>query len=375
MSGSAALCAAHLKVRVADGAVEFQLVGADGTIHDRVAIGPRERAWDLALFGPSNIGMRLVARRVRGAPVVAVESVTAWTLDPRMISAAAVIPHPPLAPEAGWSRVYGHPGAEDTAGRLRERVFATLTEPTPVPWIGALETLLEPGDELSRAVMISGLYEPETMCAIRDLLPARGVFVDVGAHCGMFTLFAAQQVGPDGTVIGFEPSAREFTRLEAQVTLNRLNNVHIHRCAIADAAGVVQLRLAEAGHAGHNTIGERFAYGHVKMARLETVPATTLDIALADLTRCDVMKMDIEGAELRALAGGAATIARLRPALVLEVFDAALAGSGHTLADFFGWLDAHGYDVHDIDPDTAGLMPRAAVAPGVSKNIVALPRT
>ena len=144
---------------------------------------------------------------------------------------------------------------------------------------------------------------------------------------------------------------------------------------IADAAGVVQLRLAEAGHAGHNTIGERFAYGHVKMARLETVPATTLDIALADLTRCDVMKMDIEGAELRALAGGAATIARLRPALVLEVFDAALAGSGHTLADFFGWLDAHGYDVHDIDPDTAGLMPRAAVAPGVSKNIVALPRT
>ena len=74
------------------------------------------------------------------------------------------------------------------------------------------------------------------------------------------------------------------------------------------------LRVAEAGHAGHNTIGSGFAYAGVAAAGVVEVPATTLHIALAGLARCDAIKLDVEGAELRALLGGAAEIARLRPA-------------------------------------------------------------
>ena len=49
-------------------------------------------------------------------------------------------------------------------------------------------------------------------------------------------------------------------------------------------------------------------------------------------------------------------------------------GGRDTLADFFSWPDDQGCDVHDLDPNAAGLIPMAVVAPGVSKNFVAPPR-
>ena len=84
--------------------------------------------------------------------------------------------------------------------------------------------------------------------------------------------------------------------------------------------------------------------------------------------------MDIEGAELRALRGAAATLVRLRPALILEVFDRALAGSGDTVDELMQWLAANGYEARDIDPATGRFDAPAHVAPGEAKNIVAVPR-
>lgn len=84
--------------------------------------------------------------------------------------------------------------------------------------------------------------------------------------------------------------------------------------------------------------------------------------------------MDIEGAELAALRGGAASLARLRPALILEVFDRALAGCGGTEEALFAWLAANNYDARDLDPATARFDAPAHPTPGTSRNIVALPR-
>ena len=287
---------------------------------------------------------------------------------------AALMPRRALAPDPGWSRVYGAQAADDKLAQQRELAFRALTAPILAPWLSGSWVWLEPGDELSRALLLSGLYEPETMLAVRDLLPPDGVFVDVGAHCGLFSLFAAGCVGAGGIILAFEPSPREFVRLQANLAANSLTQVQAHQAAITDQEGEVVLRLAEPGHAGHNTIGNAFAYDGVLLAATPTVTATTLDRVLADLVRCDVVKIDIEGAELRALRGGSAAIERLRPALVLEVFDRALAGCGATVAELLAWLDTHDYIAHDIDPATARLVELARIAPGESKNIVALPR-
>jgi FkbM family methyltransferase len=354
------------------GNIDLQLRTDREPASDRLFCAPgtgRHRAF---LFAPPADGLHLALASDEGTARIAAVTVLALPAD--ALHPNRLVPQVPLAPDPGWGRVYGHLAHADLIGRLRARAFAALSAPVPVTLMGGLTVRLEPGDELSRALMLSGLYEPETLLVLRALLPPGGTFVDVGANCGIMSLFAAQCVGPAGRVIALEPSPREFARLRDNVAANRFGQVTLHQAAAAEAGGTVTLRLAERGHAGHNTIGAAFAYQGVATAQQLDVPAVTLDHILRNLPRCDAIKMDVEGAELRALRGGAEAIARLRPHLVLEVFDAALAGHGATVADVLAWLEAHGYEPRDIDPATATFEAPARVAPGESKNIVAVPK-
>jgi hypothetical protein len=87
------------------------------------------------------------------------------------------------------------------------------------------------------------------------------------------------------------------------------------------------------------------------------VTLSTIDAFAAErkLARLDFIKADIEGWELRMLAGGAASIARFRPALLLEAQAAHLARAGDTPAamwDFFARLD---YEAQHVREESAGL--------------------
>lgn len=351
------------------GHAHLSLSGPDGTLFETLDLTPRETPWHVWLYappGPLHIALHPVQPRTNPRLLEA----AAWHLSAEALTPATLIPAPPLVSDETWSRAYGTPTADEALPRLRDRVFASLPAPVLVPLLGTLKLWLEPGDELSRAVLLSGLYEPETLLAVQALLPQGGIFVDVGANCGLITAFAARRAA---RVLAFEPSPREYARLMANLAANEAANVTPHQQAVAEAPGTVTLRLAEAGHAGHNTIGEAFAYKGVVTETLHQVEATTLNEALASLERCDLIKMDIEGAELRALQGADQALARLRPALILEVFDQALAGCGATEADLLAWLAAHGYDARELDPATATFAGLARPRPGISRNIIALP--
>ena len=358
-------------VAMAAGVLDLRLVGPDGAVLDRVRLEAPAGRRDIMLLAPVAAGLRLVA--MAGPALVRIVGAGVWAVPAAAFVPEAVIPRRALAPDADWPQVYGPIGHADSEARLREVAFRRMERAHLVSMLDGIRLWLEPGDELSRAVLISGTYEPETLLAMRSLLPEGGGFVDVGAHCGVMSLFAARCVGPRGRVLAFEPSPREFARLEANLAANVLPQVTTRQAAVADVAGSVTLRMAEAGRAGHNTIGSGFAHDGVAVAALAQVEAATLDAALATFDRCDLVKMDIEGAELRALRGGEAALARLRPALILEVFDRALAGSGDTETALFAWLEAQGYAVRDIDPASGRFDEAARPMPGISRNIVAVP--
>jgi FkbM family methyltransferase len=367
----AAVCA---RILVVAGGATARLLAADGAILDHLYCPPRMTPYDLALFAPpallatlriGPVGPRSEAR-VLSARLV---SFAAETLNP-----ARLVPQRDLAATADWPQdPYGAPGPEDAAGRLRDLVFSGLTRTVPVPWLHDLQFTLEPGDEQSCCLMKFGLYEPEGLFAVDSRLSPGDVFVDVGANCGVYTLFAARAVGPSGIVVAFEPSAREFARLAANVALNRLAQVRLHRAAASDAPGNVRLAIAEPPFAGHNTMAERFAYASVRRHGVEEVRAVALDEALADLPRLAMIKLDIEGAELRALSGAEATLARFSPALLLEIYGDALAANGTSVLALVSWLVAHGYRLYDIDRRTGAIAPAAGFPPGVNRNVLALP--
>lgn len=125
--------------------------------------------------------------------------------------------------------------------------------------------------------------------------PAFGdVVVDAGAGAGTETFVLSQLVGPTGKVIAFEPHPELFARLERLCTLSRLTNVTLFDIALGDEPTTALIDDLETGAA--SIVGGT--------GSLE-VRVDALDRILGELgvERVDLLKMNIEGAETRALAG------------------------------------------------------------------------
>lgn len=277
--------------------------------------------------------------------------------------------------EPRWNRYYGSPG-ETPLQKYRVRVFDALEEPVVVRWVDGLSFRIVPGDQLSRALFVSGTYEPNTLVALRRLLAPGDVLIDVGANAGLISVVASRWVGASGRVYSLEPSAREHQRLLDNVRLNAARNVHADRLAVSDRAGAALLRIAAGGHGGLNTLGRAFAYDEVETAGLESVETVTLDdfVVREGIGRVAAIKLDVEGAEAAALAGASAVLRDHRPAVVLEVFGRALQANGATVADVEAALLAASYRLFSVDDERAELRPLERLVETDEQNVVALPR-
>lgn len=203
---------------------------------------------------------------------------------------------------------------------------------------------VDPCDHLQILIYYLGVFEPHCLRWLRALLTEGGVFVDLGANVGLYTLEGARRVGPSGRVIAIEAAPMHAERLRANVALSAFEQVAIANVAVGDHEGTAQLSLPHDGNLGMYTIGEvENSDGSVEvpLRRLEDV------LAAQSLERIDVVKVDIEGAELGALESGARYIERFRPAFLIEINALALRRCGadpKALRAFFeklgyrGWL-------------------------------------
>lgn len=187
---------------------------------------------------------------------------------------------------------------------------------------------------------------------LRPCIPLDGVVFDVGAHAGQFTkLFAS--LAPQGRVFAFEPSRYARGILSEVVRLRSLAMVEIVPAALGARQESLALStpLKTGGSLGFGLAHLGKAEG---AARLETVPVWTLDAFFARrlLARLDFIKADIEGFEGRLLAGAAETLARFRPALLLEFDASRLARAGDEPAQIFAQLAALGYQAQRLGPNS-----------------------
>ncbi len=273
-----------------------------------------------------------------------------------------------------WAAAYGTP-VDSLAQKARVRRFQRLTVPITLTWRDGLRFRVVPDEQVSRAIYVSGTYEPQTLRVLRTVLPAGGVFIDAGANAGIVSLAAAAWVGRSGRVIGIEPSAREFRRLEDTVALNDLPQVTTVLAAVAAEAGPRTLRIATRPRTGLNTLGERLAYPNMTIDGFETIDAITLDglVARERLRRVDAIKLDVEGAETEALAGATEVLRRERPVVVVEVCASSLAASGSSVAALAVRLAAAGYACFEIDDVSGDLQAAPVLVDTHDRNVVAVP--
>lgn len=174
-----------------------------------------------------------------------------------------------------------------------------------------------------------------------DLLQPNAAVLDLGAHIGSFALVAAAH---GCRVIAVEASRRNVELLRASATLNGFDNLTVVHAAISDQSG--HLEFASNGP---------FGWVHLPTAREShtTVRAVTVDDLVAEInwTRVDLIKLDIEGSEVAAIAGMAQLLARTdAPQLVYEINSHTLQKFGQTSSTLKAALTKHGFSHYLIEP-------------------------
>jgi FkbM family methyltransferase len=173
-------------------------------------------------------------------------------------------------------------------------------------------------------------FVEDEVLGLDALVGPGGVCLDVGAEFGLYTWSLSDLVGPAGAVHAVEPQPDLGRLLGWGRRLLGARNVTVHHLALGDEPGTGHLSQPSRG--GMRVHGRTFladgttglgSNAEFSRHRSIGVQVDTLDdlVGRLGLTRLDLVKADVEGAEGRLLAGGDRTLRRLRPALLLELED------------------------------------------------------
>lgn len=199
-------------------------------------------------------------------------------------------------------------------------------------------------DDLELWFHYLGDYEALERAFILSALPPDGIFLDVGANVGWHTLRAARHL-TSGKVYAFEPMAASLARLRRNLELNGLLNVEVFPFALSDVEGVAAFNR-EPGQTGTVSMAPRpqgLAAGWLRCKRLDDLPQGMSP------HRIDVVKLDVEGAELRSLRGMFRTLSRCGwPPIVCEINPTLLRLMGNSAAELVGELSNMGYRGHRL---------------------------
>jgi FkbM family methyltransferase len=165
----------------------------------------------------------------------------------------------------------------------------------PLPLICVSGTKFSLGFEshlIMNEVWLEKVYDKNGFStSIPSNLSRRYIIIDAGAHVGIATLYFSRKLREKGLIVAVEPEPANFRMLLWHLALNRVRNVIPINCALGAFNGKAKLYLSPSSTA-HSLYKASLRYVEV--------PVLTVDMLMArlKLNLVDVMKMDVEGAEL-----------------------------------------------------------------------------
>jgi len=142
-------------------------------------------------------------------------------------------------------------------------------------------------------------------------VPEDGVFIDVGAHVGRYTIPIAKFLNK-GIVVAVEAAPENYVALVKNVKLNELNNILVFNVAAWREESELTLHFSE--YSGRHTVKGSSNLVYKVLAR-------PIDAIIAEygIKRVDLVKIDVEGAEVEVLEGMKRSIEKFKPNLLIEV--------------------------------------------------------
>lgn len=169
------------------------------------------------------------------------------------------------------------------------------------------------------------------------------VVLDIGAHHGFYTLLASRKVGEKGKVIAFEPSERERNRLLSHIKLNNCKNVLVEPFALSSKVGSENLYVVMGKDTGCNSLRRPNVSEDIKVVEVKTI---TLENYLLEkgINKIDLIKIDVEGAELEILKGAGEILKdKIRPLVLCEISDSRTEPWGYKSDEVIRFVETCNY--------------------------------
>ena len=201
---------------------------------------------------------------------------------------------------------------------------------------------LDLSDFLQRTLWLERKYEPELQSILMEYLAPGGVFVDIGANVGFFTLLASRLVGNTGHVYAFEPAPRTFAALNRNIQLNQIQNVTPMQLGLSDAQGEAAFYPDPGGNSGAGSLRP-----HPNNTAAITVDLDSYDRLAAEmkLPVPSLIKIDVEGAEHKVVQGMSALLSQQhRPPILMEISEFSLEKQGSSRTSLLSLMRKFGYE-------------------------------
>lgn len=202
---------------------------------------------------------------------------------------------------------------------------------------------------LAPSLIVYGYWERWIDIVVTRLTRPGAVAVDLGANFGYYTLAMARASGPTGRIYAFEANPDIASLLADTIVINGLDErVALQNVAIMDRCTPIELSVPS-GHMGG---------GHIFSALVDSthhrhaVEGLTLCDALPDVTRIDILRMDIEGCEPLALKGAEPLIRASPDLVIISEWRVEMMEFQCDVAEFVDWLGQLGFAFWEIRVDS-----------------------
>jgi FkbM family methyltransferase len=182
---------------------------------------------------------------------------------------------------------------------------------------------------------LTGEYEPVEAFLIESIISPKMLFFDVGANIGQHTVVLGRAARFDGVIHAFEPSVLNYARLVDNVHRNKLDSVcQLNNCAVWDRRERLNVKLAEEHQGWCNNNGGFFVQRplHHGCGSIEAIDLSSYCEA-RNIRQIDLMKIDVEGSEYRALCGASQILEKGSPVIIMEVNRSALIRMGNSVEE------------------------------------------
>lgn len=231
---------------------------------------------------------------------------------------------------------------------IERRLLRALRSPVAV--VDGHTMHLDAEDSLNLSVC--GNFEPFETATLKTLVHEGDTIVDVGANIGFYTLLFARLVGDEGRVYAFEPDPGNFALLTKNIEVNGYQNVTAVQAAVSEESGSAKLFLAKGNHVDHKLYDTEEGRESVE------VECCRLDDYFDSLGPVQLIKMDIQGAEVGAVQGMQGLLERSAGVTVVtEFWPFGLESAGDSPQTYLDLLGSMGFEVLEVHEPTESIRP------------------